>query len=173
VYTFFGSFPSPAPAPSLSSHTPFCFQAEPVLPLSLILFKRRYKHNKKDKVFLPVDLRTAIQKDSSFASKYKCVTTQVESSLTDLYTDSWSPSPVNLCHFKVSVLAPLEWRHQTLSWFGFSTYPRTSRMCSLLSMWPKSNHIVVFALDRKSTYEGEHTIFGLLSLVNLTQNDVL
>jgi hypothetical protein len=36
-------------------------------------------------------------------------------------------------------------------------------------MCPKSNHIAVFALDLKSTYEGEHTISGLLSLANLTQ----
>jgi hypothetical protein len=40
-------------------------------------------------------------------------------------------------------------------------------------MWPKSYNIAVFALDLKSTYEEEHTIFGLLSLANLTQNDVL
>jgi hypothetical protein len=40
-------------------------------------------------------------------------------------------------------------------------------------MWSKSNHIAAFALDLKSAYEGEHTIFGLLSLANLTQNDVL
>jgi hypothetical protein len=40
-------------------------------------------------------------------------------------------------------------------------------------MWSKSNHIAVFALDLKSVYEGEHTIFGLLSLANLTKNDVL
>jgi hypothetical protein len=40
-------------------------------------------------------------------------------------------------------------------------------------MWSKSNHIAAFALDRKSTYEGEHAIFGLLSLANLAQNDVL
>jgi hypothetical protein len=36
-------------------------------------------------------------------------------------------------------------------------------------MWPKSNNIAVFSLDRKSTYEGEHLIFGLLSLANLAQ----
>jgi hypothetical protein len=33
-----------------------------------------------------------------------------------------------------------------------------------------SNNIAVFALDLKSTYEGEHMIFGLLSLSKLTQN---
>jgi hypothetical protein len=31
----------------------------------------------------------------------------------------------------------------------------------------------VFALDLMSTYEGEHTIFGLLGQANLAQNDVL
>jgi hypothetical protein len=40
-------------------------------------------------------------------------------------------------------------------------------------MWSKSNHIAAFALDLKSACEGEHMIFGLLSLANLTQNDVL
>jgi hypothetical protein len=40
-------------------------------------------------------------------------------------------------------------------------------------MCSKSNPIVVFALDLMSTYEGEHTIFGLLGQANLTQNDVL
>jgi hypothetical protein len=34
-------------------------------------------------------------------------------------------------------------------------------------MWSKSNHIAAFALDLNSTYEGEHTIFGLLRLANL------
>jgi hypothetical protein len=40
------------------------FQTEPVLPLSLILLKKRHKYNKEDKVFLLVELRIAIQKDS-------------------------------------------------------------------------------------------------------------
>jgi hypothetical protein len=40
------------------------FQAGPVLPLSLILLKKRHKHNKKGKVFLLVELRIVIQKDS-------------------------------------------------------------------------------------------------------------
>jgi hypothetical protein len=38
-------------------------------------------------------------------------------------------------------------------------------------MCSKSNPIVVFALDLRSTYEGEHMIFGLLGQANLTQND--
>jgi hypothetical protein len=47
-------------------------------------------------------------------------------------------------------------------------------LCALaFIMCSKSNPIVVFALDLMSTYEGEHTIFGLLAKANLTQNDVL
>jgi hypothetical protein len=40
-------------------------------------------------------------------------------------------------------------------------------------MCSKFSPLVVFALDLMSTYEGEHTIFGLLGQANLTQNDVL
>jgi hypothetical protein len=103
---------------------------------------------------------------------YKCVTSQVDSSLTDPYTGSWSPSHIDLCRFKVSVLVLLQWGHQTLSCFGFLTYHHITLMCSPLVMWPKSNHIASFALDLKSTYEGEHMIFCLLSLANLAENDV-
>jgi hypothetical protein len=46
-------------------------------------------------------------------------------------------------------------------------------MRSPLIMWSKSKYIAAFVLDLKSAYEGEHMIFGLLSLANLTQNDVL
>jgi hypothetical protein len=42
------------------------FQAGPVLSLSLILLKKRHKHNKEDKAFLLVELRIAIQRDSSY-----------------------------------------------------------------------------------------------------------
>jgi hypothetical protein len=39
----------------------------------------------------------------------------------------------------------------------------TPSLCALaFTMCSKSNPIVVFALDLMSTYEGEHTIFGLL-----------
>jgi hypothetical protein len=104
---------------------------------------------------------------------YKCVATQADSSLPDLFTISWSPSCMDFCHIKVSILVPLQWGHQTLSNYGFPTYPHTSHRCSLLSKWPKSYNIVVFALDLMSTYEGEYTIFGLLSMANLSKNDVL
>jgi hypothetical protein len=104
---------------------------------------------------------------------YTCVMTNVDSSLTDLYTGYWSPSHDNLYCFKVSVLVPLEWGHQMLSRFVFSTYSYISCMCPPLVMWSNSNHIAAFALDLKSPNEGEYTIFGLLSLVDFTQNDVL
>jgi hypothetical protein len=61
-----GHFSPLPPTPSLS--LPLRFQAEPVLPFSPILLKRRQKHNKKDKVFLLVEIRIririAIQGDS-------------------------------------------------------------------------------------------------------------
>jgi hypothetical protein len=48
---------------------------------------------------------------------HKCITTRTDSSLPDLFTASWSPSQIDLCHFNVTVLAPLQWGHQTLSHF--------------------------------------------------------
>jgi hypothetical protein len=54
---------SPCPAPPFFPPPPH-FHAEHVLPLSLILLKRRHKDNKKGKAFLQVELRTAIQRDS-------------------------------------------------------------------------------------------------------------
>jgi hypothetical protein len=74
VHTLFGSFLPSAPSPTLLSLPRF--QAEPVLPLSLILLKRRHKHNEEDKAFLLVEIRIAIQ-IPSIAFMYKCVTTQV------------------------------------------------------------------------------------------------
>jgi hypothetical protein len=56
---------------------------------------------------------------------------------------------------------------------GVVAYPHTSLVCPCLIMFSKSSPLVVFALDLKSTYEGEHTIFGLLGLANFSQNDVL
>jgi hypothetical protein len=44
-------------------------------------------------------------------------------------------------------------------------------MCSPFFLWSKSNHIAAFALDLQSAYEGEHMIFGLLRLADITQND--
>jgi hypothetical protein len=90
---------------------------------------------------------------------HKCITTQIDSSLSDLFATSQSPSHIDIGCFKITVLVSLQWGHQTLSSFGFFTYPHSSRMCSPFSVWPKSNNIAVFTLDLKSTYEGEHFIF--------------
>jgi hypothetical protein len=57
--TTFTLFLPPLPPYPNPSH----FQAEPVLPLSLLL-KRRHKHIKKDIAFLLAEIRTAIQRDS-------------------------------------------------------------------------------------------------------------
>jgi hypothetical protein len=52
--------PPPPPSTTFSPQ----FQASPVLPLSLVLLKKRDKLNKEDKVFLIAELRIAIQKYS-------------------------------------------------------------------------------------------------------------
>jgi hypothetical protein len=49
---------------------------------------------------------------------------------------------------------------------GFLPFPYVSHACYPLSVRPMSNNITAFVLDLKSAYEGEHTIFGLLSLAN-------
>jgi hypothetical protein len=56
----------PCPPPPPFPCSPPQFQAGPVLPLWLILLKKRHKNNKKDKAFLLVELRRAIQKDSYY-----------------------------------------------------------------------------------------------------------
>jgi hypothetical protein len=46
----------------------------------------------------------------------------------------------------------------------------TPPLCALaFIMCSKSNPIVVFALDLMSTYEGEHTIFGLLGTLLISK----
>jgi hypothetical protein len=60
----FGSFLHPAPFPHPLPTSPTQFQAGPVLPLSLLLLKKRHKHNKEDKMFLLVELRITKQKYS-------------------------------------------------------------------------------------------------------------
>jgi hypothetical protein len=64
VHTLFWVISPPCLPPPPSSPFPPQFQAGPALPLSLILLKKRDKHNKKGKVFLLVELRIAIQKYS-------------------------------------------------------------------------------------------------------------
>jgi hypothetical protein len=54
------SCPLPPPSPLY----PPGFQAEPVLPFSPILLKEDISNNKKDIVFLLIEIRTPIQKDS-------------------------------------------------------------------------------------------------------------
>jgi hypothetical protein len=50
-HTFFRSFLHPAPLYHPLPSSPTQFQEGPVLPLSIILLKKRHKYNKEDKVF--------------------------------------------------------------------------------------------------------------------------
>jgi hypothetical protein len=49
---------------------------------------------------------------------------------------------------------------------GFLLLPYSSYVHSPLSVWPMSNNTTAFILGLKSTYQGEHAIFDLLSLAN-------
>jgi hypothetical protein len=69
VHTRLGSFLPPAPTRSLTTHStpslsppPPQYPAETILPLSLILLKREsISNNRKEQVFLLVEIRIAIQ----------------------------------------------------------------------------------------------------------------
>jgi hypothetical protein len=63
AYICLGHFSPLPPTPTSHPHLPH-FKAETVLPLLLILLKRRHKQNKKHKAFLLVELRIDIQRDS-------------------------------------------------------------------------------------------------------------
>jgi hypothetical protein len=51
---------------------------------------------------------------------------------------------------------------------GFLPFPYSSHARYPLSVWPMSNNTTAFVLGLKSTYEGEHVSFTLLSLANFT-----
>jgi hypothetical protein len=91
---------------------------------------------------LLVEIRIAYTEIPSIASMHKYITTWIGSSLPDLFITSQSPSHSDLCHFKVTILGPLQWTHQTLSSFGFPTFPYSSCMSSPLSVWTKSNTLL-------------------------------
>jgi hypothetical protein len=111
VHTLFGSFLPLAP-PTLHSRQNLFYTF-----LQFCCWRAEISNNKKDIAFLLVEIRTAKQ---ILSFHVQMCSTQVDSSLTDLYTGSWSLFHVDLCWFKLSVLIPLEWGHQMPSCFGFS-----------------------------------------------------
>jgi hypothetical protein len=56
--------------------------------ISNFVEEKNISNNKKEKAFLLVEIRIATREIPNIASMYKCVTSQVDSSLTDLYTGS-------------------------------------------------------------------------------------
>jgi hypothetical protein len=142
------------------------FQIEPVLPSSPILLKRRHKWFIRKTAFLLVWDKDSYKRIPNIASMHMCITICIGSSLPDLFTISQSPSHSGLCQFKITLSAPLQWAHQTLSSFEYPTFPYSSWIHSPLNLWPISNNITAFVWGIKTTYEGEHMSFGFLSLVN-------
>jgi hypothetical protein len=111
----------------------------------------------KDKLYREIPIIASIK---------MCIATHIGWSLPDLFTTSWFSSHSGLCQFKITVFAPLQWAHQPHSSFSFLPFPYSFCVHSPLSVWPMSNNITAFVLGLKSTYEGEHRIFRLLSLAN-------
>jgi hypothetical protein len=156
------TIPLPPPPPAAASGQSLFY------PIVLwFCWRENITDNKKDIVFLLV-----WDKDSyteRFLALLPC-TSVLQPKLVHLYQiSSLLPSPlpiVALGQFKITLLALLQWAHQphvrfrfpSLSLFLLSVFP--------LSVWPMSNNITAFVLCLQSIYEGEHVIFGLLSLAN-------
>jgi hypothetical protein len=85
--------PCPPPPPFL--HFPPQFQIGPVLPLSLILLKKKHKHNREDKAFFLVELRIVTQRDSYYCFRVPMCYNPCWFN-SDLYIGSWSPAHDNL-----------------------------------------------------------------------------
>jgi hypothetical protein len=102
-------------------------------PFLQFCWREDISNNKeRQSIFASWDKDSYTERFLSIAFMHKCITTRNDSLLPDLFTTSWSPSRIDLCLVKVTVLVPLQWGHQTLSSFGFPTYPYSSHMCSLL-----------------------------------------
>jgi hypothetical protein len=50
----------------------------------------------------------------SIASMHMCITTQIGSSLPDLFTASWSPFHSGLCHFKITEFVTVHQPHSSV-----------------------------------------------------------
>jgi hypothetical protein len=85
-----GHFSPLPPSPTLSLLPQF--QAGPVLPLSLVLLKKRDKPNKEDKVFFSSWVKDSHTEIFLTLLLCTCVMTHVDLSLTDLYPGYWFPS---------------------------------------------------------------------------------
>jgi hypothetical protein len=99
----FSSWTPPQHPPcTLSFPLPPQFQAGPILPLSLILLKKRHKHNKEDNRFATwvKDSYTEIFLD--WFHVHMCYD-PCWFIANDLYTGYWFPPHDNLCCFKVFV----------------------------------------------------------------------
>jgi hypothetical protein len=161
----FGSLLSPPPHPLPLLSTSLASKQNLFCPF--LQFCWRVHKSDKDIAFLLVWGKDSYNREiPSIASMQNCIRAQIDSSLPDCFTTSLTPSHINLCHFKVTILAPLQWGHQTFSSFGFPTYPLSSCMCSPLSVWTMSNNITAFVLGLKCTYE-ENIWFLVVTLMHL------
>jgi hypothetical protein len=107
-----GAISSPCPWPPPSSPHPLTSRQNLFCPLLQFCWREDISNNKKDIAFLLAEIRIAIQRDPSTVYMHKCITARIDSFLSDLFITSQSPSHIDLCCFKVTVLAPQQWGHQ-------------------------------------------------------------
>jgi hypothetical protein len=162
------AIPTSCPHPLLLPLTLLAFRQNLFCPLLQFCWREDISNSKKDIVFLLVWDKDSCTERFLVLLPYTCVLQLKLAYLPDPFTTSQSPSHSDLCRFKVTILATLQWAYQTLSSFWFPIFHYSSCVCSPFSMWPVSNNITAFVLGLKSTYQGEHMVVGLLSLTNFT-----
>jgi hypothetical protein len=132
-------------------------------------WRENIKDNKKDKVFLLV-----WDKDSyteRFLVLFPC-TCVLQPTLIHVYqTSSLLPGPLPIvasASFRLlySLLHSKHINHTHV--LGPLPFPYSSCVCSPLNVWPMSSIITAFVLSLKSSCEGAHVNFDLLSLADLT-----
>jgi hypothetical protein len=76
---------------------------------------------------------------------YFCIETHIGSSLPDLFTSSYSPSPSGLCSLRLLYSLLYSGHISHIQVLGFLPSPYFSRARSPLSVWPTSNNISTFS----------------------------
>jgi hypothetical protein len=153
----------PSHPPNLPLPDRTCF------PLLQFCCRENKRNNKKDILFLLV-----WDKDSYtewFLTLFPC-TCVLQPTLVHFYhTSLLLPSALHIVastnlRLLFSLLNREHINHiQVLVFLSFLYF---YHVCSPLSVWLMSNNITAFVLGLHFAYEGEHVIFGLLSLANFT-----
>jgi hypothetical protein len=106
----FSSLPPHSPLPLSTRQKLFC-------PCLYFCWRESISNNRKEQGFLLVEIRIAIQEVDSHCFIVHVCYLLGYSSRTNLFSSSWSPSPIGLSCFKVYALVSLRGGQQMLSSF--------------------------------------------------------